>query len=213
MNKVSVIDYDAGNTMSVIKALDYLGMTVELTRDPKRLLGSDHIVFPGVGAYFDCMQKIKEYHLYDTLFEIASRKIPLLGICLGMQLLFESSEETIGCTDPKAEQINGLGILKGHIYKFNDDYSLKIPHMGWNSLTLSNKSDSMLFKGISDETYTYFVHSYYLKADNQNEVAATCNYGITFDAAIESGSIMGCQFHPEKSGEDGLKILKNFCNF
>lgn len=212
MNKVSVIDYDAGNTMSVIKALDYLGMTVELTRDPKKLLGSDHIVFPGVGAYFDCMQKVNEYHLFDTLQEIASKKIPLLGICLGMQLLFESSEETIGCGNPDIGHIDGLGILKGHIYRFSDEYSLKIPHMGWNSLTMTGRNDSQLFKGIGDDTYAYFVHSYYLKADNRDDVAATCSYGLTFDAAVESGSIMGCQFHPEKSGENGLKILKNFCN-
>ena len=212
MNKVSVIDYDAGNTMSVIKALDYLGMKVELTRDPKKLLGSDHIIFPGVGAYFDCMQKLNEYNLFDTLKQIVDKEIPMLGICLGMQLLFESSEETIGCSDISKKSIEGLGFLKGNITKFSDDYSLKIPHMGWNSINILKPESSRLFTGIDNESYVYFVHSYYLTASNRNEVAATCTYGNTFDAAVESGNLFGCQFHPEKSGEQGLKILANFCN-
>ena len=212
MNKVSVIDYDAGNTMSVVKALEYLGMNVELTGDKKSLVSSDRIVFPGVGAYFDAMKKLEKNRLIDCIKEIVSKGTPFLGICLGMQMLFDYSEETIGLSDASIKSVPGLGILGGSISKFDDNMGLKIPHMGWNSLDFTGNS-KVLFKDIPNNSYVYFVHSYYLKACNVSDVAATCKYGIDFDAAVEKGNIMGCQFHPEKSGDTGLQILKNFCSY
>lgn len=212
MNKVSVIDYDAGNTMSVVKALEYLGMNVELTGDKKSLVSSDRIVFPGVGAYFDAMKKLEKNGLIDCIKEIVSKGTPFLGICLGMQMLFDYSEETIGLSDASIKSVPGLGILGGSISKFDDNMGLKIPHMGWNSLDFTGNS-KVLFKDIPNNSYVYFVHSYYLKAGNVSDVAATCKYGIDFDAAVEKGNIMGCQFHPEKSGDTGLQILKNFCSY
>lgn len=209
MNKVAVIDYDAGNTMSVVKALEYLGMNVVLTRDTKSLVSCDRVIFPGVGAYFDAMTKLKEYKLTDTVKELANGDHPFLGICLGMQLLFTASEEIEGCSDLSVSNINGLNILPGNILKFRSK-DLKIPHMGWNSINITN-SDSRLFKDLNNNEYMYFVHSFYLKAENSSDVAATCDYGTNFDCAIEHGNIFGCQFHPEKSGEAGLQILKNFC--
>ena len=209
MSKVAVIDYDAGNTLSVIKALEFLGMDVELTRDADRLRRCERIIFPGVGAYFDAMQKLKEYNLTDTVRELALSDTPFLGICLGMQLLFDSSEENIG-SDVTDGEIDGLKLLRGNIRLFKGIEPRKIPHMGWNSINII-KGDSRLFKGLPESPYVYFVHSYYLNAKDRSEVLATADYGITFDCAIEKGNLFGCQFHPEKSGDVGLDILKNFC--
>ncbi len=209
MSKVAVIDYDAGNTLSVIKALEFLGMDVELTRDAKMLRSCEKVIFPGVGAYFDAMQKLKEYKLTETVKELALSDTPFLGICLGMQLLFDSSEESIG-SGSDVGNIEGLRLLRGNIKLFKDIEPYKIPHMGWNSIN-AVKPDSRLFKGLPASPYVYFVHSYYLKAENREDVLATADYGITFDCAVEKGNLFGCQFHPEKSGDVGLEILKNFC--
>ena len=209
MSKVAVIDYDAGNTLSVIKALEFLGMDVELTRDAKVLRSCEKVIFPGVGAYFDAMQKLKEYKLTETVKELALSDTPFLGICLGMQLLFDSSEESIGAGSDEGN-IEGLRLLRGNIKLFKDIEPYKIPHMGWNSIN-AVKPGSRLFKGLPASPYVYFVHSYYLKAENRDDVLATADYGITFDCAVEKGNLFGCQFHPEKSGDVGLEILKNFC--
>jgi len=209
VSKVAVIDYDAGNTLSVIKALEFLGMDVELTRDAKVLRSCEKVIFPGVGAYFDAMQKLKEYKLTETVKELALSDTPFLGICLGMQLLFDSSEESIGSGSDEGN-IEGLRLLRGNIKLFKDLEPYKIPHMGWNSIN-AVKPDSRLFKGLPASPYVYFVHSYYLKAENREDVLATADYGITFDCAVEKGNLFGCQFHPEKSGDVGLEILKNFC--
>ena len=210
MSKVAVIDYDAGNTLSVIKALEFLGMDVELTRDAKALRSCEKVIFPGVGAYFDAMQKLKEYKLTDTVKELALSDTPFLGIRLGMQLLFDSSEERIG-SDNADRDVDGLKLLRGNIRLFKDIEPYKIPHMGWNSVNVV-KPDSRLFKGLPASPYVYFVHSYYLKAEDRSDVLATADYGITFDCAVEKGNLFGCQFHPEKSRDIGLEILKNFCN-
>ncbi len=196
----AVIDYDAGNLKSVEKALLYLGEKVLITRDPEKILKADHIILPGVGAFGDAMKKLGQYGLTDVIAQVLKEEIPFLGICLGLQLLFEASEEN--------NRIPGLGILKGKIIRFPSLPGLKIPHMGWNSLTI--RPGSRLLWGIGQEAYVYFVHSYYLKAEDSSIVAAASEYGVSFHAAVESGNLCACQFHPEKSGETGLKILKNF---
>ncbi len=210
MSKVAVIDYDAGNTLSVIKALEYLGTDVELTRDADTLRKCEKVIFPGVGAYFDAMSKLREYRLTGLINELIKSGTPFLGICLGMQLLFDSSEETIG-SDNYAKEVDGLKLLRGRIKLFNNIEPLKIPHMGWNSINIINR-DSQLFKELPESPYVYFVHSYYLEAADRSDVLATADYGITFDCAVEKGNLFGCQFHPEKSGDIGLSILKNFCS-
>ncbi len=208
---IGVIDYEAGNTLSVIKALKYLGKEVELTNDRSKLMKCDHIVFPGVGAFYDAMEKLKSYDLISTVKTAVQNDIPFLGICLGMQLLFDSSEETIGSPDKNADIINGLGILRGKISRFKESEGFKIPQIGWNSISIKNK-ESRLFKDIDDDSFFYFVHSYYLKAADESCVAATTEYINSFDSAVEKNNIFGCQFHPEKSGDQGLKVLENFCN-
>ncbi len=197
---LAIIDYDAGNLRSVEKALDYLGIENEITRDEKKLLNADKIILPGVGSFGDCMEKLKKYNLIDTVNELIEKNKPFLGICLGMQLLFNDSEEAPG--------VPGLGLLEGSIIKFKDDMGLKVPQIGWNSLKLQN--DGRLYKDIDNESYVYFVHSYHLKAKDEKIVKATCDYGVNFHASVEKDNIFGCQFHPEKSGDIGLKILKNF---
>ena len=197
---LAIIDYDAGNLKSVSKALDYLNIKNEITRDEKKLLSADKILLPGVGSFGDCMEKLKKYNLIDSIHELIAKDKAFLGICLGMQLLFDESEEAPG--------VKGLGILEGKIIKFKDDMGLKVPQIGWNSLHLQN--DGRLYKGMEDEPYVYFVHSYHLIAKDEKQVKATCDYGVRFHASVEHKNIFGCQFHPEKSGDVGLKILKNF---
>jgi len=197
---IAVIDYDAGNLKSVEKALIYLGETVTITRNREEILEADKVILPGVGAFGDAMGKLHNFGLADIIEEVANQKKPLLGICLGLQLLYESSEESEG--------VKGLGLLKGKILRIPDCEGLKVPHMGWNSLDI--KPGAKLFKGIENQSHVYFVHSYYLKADNRDEVAATTNYSTLIHASVEKDNIFACQFHPEKSGEIGLKILKNF---
>lgn len=197
---VAIIDYDAGNLKSVQKALEYLGAEVCVTRDREVLLKSDHIILPGVGAFGQAMDNLQRYGLVDTIKEVVKKGIPFLGICLGMQLLFESSEESEG--------VQGLSLLPGKIIKIPKVDGLKIPHMGWNSLELRNKAT--LFQGLPEHPYVYFVHSYYLEAKRELDVSAVAEYGTTLHVSVERENLFGCQFHPEKSGEIGLTILKNF---
>jgi len=202
----ALIDYDAGNMRSVEKALKSLGDTPLITRDREELLSADRVILPGVGAYRDCMEKLRSYGLTDIIPEIISAGKPFLGICLGMQLLFDSSEE--GMEENGGKPVQGLGVLKGRILKIPASAGRKIPHMGWNSITI--RPGSRLFSGVGNGAFVYFVHSYYLKAEDEGTVAATTEYGVSIHAAVEKGNLFGCQFHPEKSSETGLKILKNF---
>jgi glutamine amidotransferase len=200
MKMIVIIDYDAGNLKSVEKALNLIGEEVMITRDRQQILNADKIILPGVGHFRDAMNKLHHYQLVDVIKEAVAKEIPFLGICLGLQLLFERSDE--------CREVEGLSILKGEILKIPDCVGLKIPHMGWNSLTI--KPQAKLFKGIPDQSYVYFVHSYYLKAEDEGIVAATTDYSTLIHASIEKDNIFGCQFHPEKSSEVGLAILKNF---
>lgn len=197
---IAVIDYDAGNLKSVEKALVSLGEEVVVSREHKVILQADKVILPGVGAFGDAMEKLNHFGMVDTVHEVVAKKKPFLGICLGLQLIFESSDEAPG--------VKGLGLLPGKILRIPPVDGLKIPHMGWNSLKI--KDGAALFKGIADGSYVYFVHSYYLKADEESVVAASTEYGVPIHASVESGNIFGCQFHPEKSSDVGLKILKNF---
>ena len=197
---IAIIDYDAGNIKSVEKAMSYLGQEAVITRDRDVINASDKVILPGVGAFGDAMQKIKEYHLTNVIYDVIEQKKPFLGICLGLQLLFETSEESEG--------VAGLGVLKGDIVRIPAKEGLKIPHMGWN--TIQVKENATLFQGISKDAYVYFVHSYYLKAKEIEDVAATTLYSTEIHAAVEHEKVFACQFHPEKSGTVGLKILENF---
>ena len=197
---VAIIDYDAGNIKSVEKAIQFLGEQVVITRDPKEILSASHVILPGVGAFGDAMEKLQKYDLIPVIKEVVNRKIPFLGICLGLQLLFEKSEESPG--------VQGLGILEGEIKRIPEEEGLKIPHIGWNSLKYATKG--RLYEGIEEDSYVYFVHSYFLKAKEPEIVAATTEYGTLIHASVEKENVFACQFHPEKSSAVGLKILENF---
>ena len=203
---LAIIDYDAGNLRSVAKALEKLGETPVITRNPAEILSADQIILPGVGSFGDAMNRLHQYGLVDVIRKASASHIPFLGICLGLQLLFASSEETPG--------VEGLGICSGKILRIPDTEGLKIPHMGWNSLSYHREPGEnphgRLFAGIPEDSYVYFVHSYYLKADDPVIVTATTEYGTHIHASIEQGNVFGCQFHPEKSSSTGLAILKNF---
>ena len=197
---IAIIDYGAGNLRSVQKALEFLNFDAKITSDRNEILSADHVILPGVGAFGDCMREIKKRNLTDCIKEVCSRQIPFMGICLGLQLLFEESEES-----PKTE---GLGIFEGKIVKIPQSEGLKIPHIGWNSLHITK--ESRLFSGISEGSFVYFVHSYYMMPEDKGIIAAETEYGAALPIALESGNVFATQFHPEKSGETGLKILKNF---
>ena len=199
---IAIIDYDAGNIKSVEKALHFIGEEVVLTRDSKEILAADKIILPGVGCFSDAMNNLNRYDLPAVIKEAVNRKTPFLGICLGLQLLFERSDESKG--------VKGLELLRGEILRIPVHEGLKIPHMGWNSLQLQN--EGRLFDGLAKDAYVYFVHSYYLQAQQESIVKATTEYGVTIHAAVEQDNIFGCQFHPEKSSESGLKILRNFAS-
>ena len=197
---IAIIDYDAGNIRSVEKALTALGEQPVVTRDKENILAADKLILPGVGAFGDAMERLRQYGLVEVIREAVKKGTPLLGICLGLQLLFERSDESDG--------VEGLGILKGEILKIPDSPGLKIPHMGWNSLEI--KQGTRQFAGIPNGSYVYVVHSYYLTAEDTEIVAATTEYSTHIHAAVEQGNVFACQFHPEKSSEVGLQILKNF---
>ncbi len=207
---IAIIDYDAGNIKSVEKALQSFGKEVIVTRDPEAILAAEKVILPGVGAFGDAMANLEHYGLVEVIHQVAEQKIPFLGICLGLQLLFETSEEAPG--------VKGLGLLKGKILKLPEHSGnmaagavpLKVPHMGWNSLTL--KGNGRLFAGIAPDTYVYFVHSYYLQAADPAIVKATTYYGTEIHASVEQENIFACQFHPEKSSDLGLKMLRNFAD-
>lgn len=197
---VAIIDYGAGNLQSVKKALDFLGYESEITMDREKILSASHVILPGVGSFGDAMASIRERGLEDTIKQAAAGEKHFLGICLGLQLMFEKSDETPG--------VEGLGIFKGDIVKIPSENGLKVPHMGWNSINL--KQTDGIFSGIRDGSYFYFVHSYYLKNAEPDVVAATAQYGVEIECAIQKGRVCATQFHPEKSSETGLRLLKNF---
>ncbi len=199
---IAIIDYDAGNIKSVEKAFQFIGKETVVTRDKSVILSAEKVVLPGVGSFGDAMEKLKAYDLIETIKEVVNNKTPFLGICLGLQLLFESSEETPG--------VEGLGILPGKISRIPSKSGFKIPHIGWNSLELTN--NGRLYEGLSQDCYVYFVHSYYLKAGDEEIVKAKTDYVVDVHASVEKENIFACQFHPEKSGDVGLQILKNFAN-
>lgn len=197
---IAIIDYDAGNIRSVEKALLHLGEEICLTRDAAQIRDADAAILPGVGSFGDAMERLHGYGLVSVIREVVAEGKPFLGICLGLQLLFERSEESPG--------VEGLSLLPGEILRIPKGEGRKIPHMGWNSLQLQN--DGRLFAGVPDGAYLYFVHSYYLRAGDPAVVRATTEYGVTIDASVEAGNLFGCQFHLEKSSEAGLAILRNF---
>ena len=197
---IAIIDYDAGNIKSVEKAIQYLGEEAVVTRDRETILSADGVILPGVGAFGDAMGKLHAYGLVDVIHECVKREIPFLGICLGLQLLFERSDES-----PEA---TGLGVLEGEIVRLPAESGLKIPHIGWNNLKFPRKG--RLFEGVPEDSYVYFVHSYYLKAKDPGIVTATTEYGATIHASVEKGNVFACQYHPEKSSKVGLKMLENF---
>ena len=197
---IAIIDYNAGNLKSVEKALHLLGEETVITRSFQEIEAADKVILPGVGAFGDAMEQLKKYELDKVIREVAAQGKPFLGICLGLQLLFEGSDESQG--------VEGLHILDGQVLRIPDAPGLKIPHSGWNSLELAN--DGRIFQGIENGAYVYFVHSYYLKAANEQIVKATTEYSTHLHASVEQGNVFACQFHPEKSGAVGLSILKNF---
>lgn len=197
---VAIIDYDAGNIKSVEKALLSLGESATITREHKTILKADRVILPGVGAFGDAMEKLHTYGLVEVIKEVVDKKTPFFGICLGLQLLFASSDE--------APNVEGLGILEGKITRFPDNMGLKVPQIGWNSLKFPNQG--RLFEGISEDSYVYFVHSYYLQAKEPEIVTATTEYGVHVHASVEKGNVFACQFHPEKSSNVGMQILENF---
>lgn len=196
----AIIDYGAGNLMSVKKALDYIGAQSEITSDPAVIESADSVILPGVGAFGDAMDSMRGKGLDGAVTAAALSGKPFLGICLGLQLLFETSDET-----PDAK---GLALLNGNISAIPKTGGLKVPHIGWNSIEI--RENSRLFSGIPNGAYFYFVHSYYLNGANESDVAATTEYGVKIECAVERGNLFATQFHPEKSGVAGLQVLKNF---
>ena len=197
---IAIIDYDAGNLKSVEKALLRLGEEAVVSRERETILEADKVILPGVGSFGDAMGKLREFGLDKVIYEVVEKGTPFLGICLGLQLLCERSDEAPG--------VKGLGILKGEILRIPAYEGLKIPHMGWNSLELKNSGH--LFEGLPQNPYVYFVHSYYLKAEEEDIVKASTWYSTEIHASVEKDNVFACQFHPEKSSDTGLQILKNF---
>lgn len=202
---IAIIDYDMGNLKSVAKAFEKVSAEARVTREAKDILDSSHVVLPGVGAFRDCMKNLEDYGLIDPILKAVSSGKPFLGICLGLQLLFETGEE-FGIHE-------GLGVIKGKVVRFPSGMKsggdeLKVPHMGWNQANI--QKESRLLKGLPDSTYFYFVHSYYAAPTDNSVVLTKTGYGVEFASAIEKDNVAACQFHPEKSQSAGLKILENF---
>ena len=197
---IAIIDYDMGNVRSVSKAFERVGSEAVVTRDPKAIADASHIVLPGVGAFKDCMRNLEEYGLIAPIMKSIESGKPFLGICLGLQLLFEESDE-FGVH-------KGLGAIKGRVVRFKDAPALKVPHMGWNEV--KKEKNSALFEGIKEDEFFYFVHSYYAVPSDRSVDLTTTSYGVDFTSSVEAGNVMACQFHPEKSQKAGLRVLKNF---
>ncbi len=197
---IAIIDYDAGNLKSVEKALQFLGQECVITRDFHEIKKADKVILPGVGSFGDAMSQLRKFELDKVIHEVAAEQKPFLGICLGLQLLFEGSEESEG--------VEGLHLLDGEILRIPEQEGLKIPNIGWNSLDLQN--NGRLFENLEGNPFVYFVHSYYLKAREESIVKATIEYSTHIHASVEKDNIFACQFHPEKSGTVGLQILSNF---
>ena len=197
---IAIIDYDAGNLKSVEKALQFLGQECVITRDFHEIKQADKVILPGVGSFGDAMSQLRKFELDKVIHEVAAEQKPFLGICLGLQLLFEGSEESEG--------VEGLHLLDGEILRIPEQEGLKIPNIGWNSLDLQN--NGQLFENLNGNPFVYFVHSYYLKAREESIVKATIEYSTHIHASVEKDNIFACQFHPEKSGTVGLQILSNF---
>ncbi len=197
---IAVLDYGAGNLQSVRKALYFLGCEAAVTDDPARLKEASAAILPGVGAFGDAMACLRRSRLVQPVLDFIHSGKPFLGVCLGLQLLFESSEEAPG--------VAGLGVLPGRIRRIPGAPGLKIPHIGWNDLNFP--APSGLFRGLEEHPYVYFVHSYYLQAADRRDVTSTTQYGVTIDSSVQRGNLFATQFHPEKSGRTGLRILRNF---
>lgn len=197
---IAVIDYDAGNIRSVEHALSALGLEAVVTRDADVIRSADKVILPGVGAFGDAMGKLRDFGLIEVIREVVAAGKPFLGICLGLQLMFDESEESPG--------VPGLSLLKGRIVRIPEGGGRKIPHIGWNDLRFPKESS--LFQGVPEGSYVYFVHSYYLQAEDETVVAATTEYGPVIHAAVAKNNVYACQFHPEKSGDVGMTILRNF---
>ena len=197
---IAIIDYGAGNVQSVYKALKYIGCDCKITRDKNEIINANGAILPGQGSFGDCMRSMIEYDIRDTVLDFIRSGKPFLGICVGLQLLFVGSEESEGT--------EGIGVFSGKIKRIPNGEGLKIPHMGWNSLSFMNREG--IFRDIDDNPYVYFVHSYYLDSPDKSIVTAQTEYGVTIDAAVMKDNITATQFHPEKSGDVGLKMLKNF---
>lgn len=197
---ITIIDYGMGNLRSVAKALEHLGLVSEITAEPERIAAAERLILPGVGAFGDAMVELEKRRLIAPVVDYARSGRPFIGICLGMQLLFDESEESPG--------VAGLGLIPGRVRRFEP--GLKVPHMGWN--TVRQARPSPLFAGVPDNDYFYFVHSYYVDPSPRAEEAAAglTTYGIEFAAVLSHGNIFGTQFHPEKSQQRGLRMLENF---
>lgn len=197
---IIIVDYGMGNLRSVQKGFEKIGCSARISREVQDIKGADHLVLPGVGAFPECMRNLARLNLIDPIKEFIFSSRPFLGICLGLQLLFEESEE-FGIHE-------GFKVVPGTVKAFERNMGIKIPHMGWNQVFFQNQC--RLFEGIEDGSYFYFVHSFYVVTDDPTDVAAETEYGINFTSAVCRGNVYATQFHPEKSQEKGLKILKNF---
>lgn len=197
---IAIIDYGVGNLRSVEKALHFLGYEAAISSDKDFIKSADAVLLPGVGAFADAMNNLKDTGMDKLVYDVADSGKPFLGICLGMQMLFDYSEE--------GGYSKGLGLIPGSVRRLSDELGLKVPHMGWNQLDVIR--DAGVLQGLPEEAYVYFVHSYFVKAEKSSDVIATTHYGVSFDVAVNRGNIYGTQFHPEKSGDVGMKILDNF---